>query len=219
MGELTNDRPKPMLEIGGKTLLQHKFDALPDGIDEIILVVGYLANVIKNAYGDSYAGKKITYVSQENIVGGTADALWQAKGLLRGKFLVINGDDLYVREDFEALLAYDWAILIQHVAETKGAGQVLSDGEKRVTDIIESSDHDGGEGAVNTNTFALDTRIFDYPQVAKAAGSTEMGLPQTIIAASKASGIPLYCVEATHWVQVTNPDDIQRGAKLLEKTV
>lgn len=219
MGDLTNDRPKPMLEVAGKTLLQHKFDALPAGIDEIILVVGYLADVIKNAYGDSYAGKPIRYVTQENIVGGTADALWQAKDLLRGKFLVINGDDIYAREDFEALLAYDWAILIQRVAETKGAGKVISDAENKVIDIIESSDHDGGEGCVNTSTFALDTRIFDYPQVAKATGSTEMGLPQTIIAASNAGDIPLYCVETTRWIQITNSEDIQRAAKEIEKTV
>jgi UDP-N-acetylglucosamine diphosphorylase / glucose-1-phosphate thymidylyltransferase / UDP-N-acetylgalactosamine diphosphorylase / glucosamine-1-phosphate N-acetyltransferase / galactosamine-1-phosphate N-acetyltransferase len=219
MGELTNDRPKPMLEVSGKTLLQHKFDVLPEEVDEIILIVGYKADVIKNAYGDSYEGRKMTYVTQENIVGGTADALWQAKDLLKGKFLVINGDDIYAGEDFKALLAYDWAILIQRASDTRGGGKVIIGTDNTVIDIIEDSHHSGGEGAINASTFALDTRIFDFPQVAKATGSSEMGLPQTIIAASKTSGIPLNVVEATRWIQITNPDDIQSAGEALSKAV
>jgi len=215
MGSLTETLPKPMLEVSGKTLLEHKFDALPESVDEIIIVTGYLGNTIREKFGDSYNGKKMTYVEQKNIVGGTADALWQAKDHLQGKFLVINGDDIYAREDFEALLACDWTVLVQRVPDTAGGGKVVSDIENMVVDIIESGHHSGGEGAINTSTFALDSRIFDYPQVPKAAGSTEMGLPQTVIAASKAGGIPLHVIEATNWIQITNPDDLARASEQL----
>lgn len=217
MGALTDALPKPMLEVNGKTLLEHKFDALPEGVDEIIIIVGYLGDTIRKKFGDSYNGRKMTYVEQQNIVGGTADALWQAKDHLTGKFLVINGDDIYAREDFEALLAHDWAVLVQRVPDTAGGGKVVSDVENTVIDIIESGHHGGGEGAINTSTFALDPRIFGYPQVPKAPGSSEMGLPQTVIAASKASSIPLNVVEATKWIQITNPDDLVSAARELGK--
>ena len=209
MGKLTEKTPKPMLAVDGKTLLEHKFDALPDDVDEIIVVVGYLAHVIKGTYGDSYKGKKVSYVTQENIVGGTADALWQAQPLLRDKFLVMMGDDIYAREDIEALRVYDWALMVQRVPDTAVGGRVVIDIDHTITDIIEGNS--GGEGAVSTNLFALDTRLFKYPLVPKASGSGEMGLPQTVLAAAKEAKIPLHVVEATQWTQITNPEDLKRA--------
>lgn len=213
MGKLVDDTPKPMLMVAGKTLLEHKFDALPENVDEIILVVGYLADTIKGQYGDSYNGKKVFHVTQENIVGGTADALWQARALLKGRFLVMMGDDIYSKEDIEAIRVHDWAILVQRVSDTAVGGRIVSDADHNVTDIIEGNS--GGEGAVSANLFALDTRIFDFPQQPKAIGSSELGLPQTILAASKAADIPFHVVEATKWIQITNADDIQKAEKLL----
>lgn len=218
MGALTEKKPKPMLEVAGKTLLERKFDVLPESVDEIILVVGYLAESIKNAYGDTYGGKKITYVTQENIVGGTADALWQVRSLLAGKFVVMMGDDLYAREDISACLAYDWALLVKKVPDTAIGGRVIMDAENHVTDIIEGNSG-SGVGMVNTNLLSLDTRIFDFPQVPKATGSSELGLPQTVLAASRAADIPLTVVEATSWIQITSPEDIRAAELLLSKHV
>ncbi|HWO07466.1 MAG TPA: sugar phosphate nucleotidyltransferase [Candidatus Paceibacterota bacterium] len=209
MGELVEKVPKPMLEVAGKTLLEHKFDALPDDADEIILVVGYLADAVKNRFGGSYNGKKIAYVTQENIYGGTADALWQARDILREKFIVMMGDDIYAREDIEAIRVHDWALLVQRVPDTAVGGKVVTDLDNRIVDIIEGNE--GGEGVVSANMFALTSRIFDFPQVPKAAGSSEMGLPQTILAASKESGVPFDVVEATKWIQISNPDDLVRA--------
>ncbi len=207
IGALTESVPKPMLEVSGKTLLEHKFDVLPDDVDEIIIIVGYLQNVIKERFGDSYNGKKVTYVTQENNVGGTADALWQAKNHLKGKFFVLNGDDIYTRADLDACRVFDWAALVQWVPDTVIGGRAVINTEHVITDILDGNK--GGEGALSLNMFVLDTRLFDYPQIPKAAGSSELGLPQTVIAASQASGIPLMAVEATKWLQITNPEDIQ----------
>jgi NDP-sugar pyrophosphorylase family protein len=212
MGPLTERLPKPMLEVAGETLLEHKFDALPEDVHEIVIIVGYLKETIAAKFGDAYKGKKIIYVEQENIVGGTMDALLQAKQYLTEKFLVMMGDDIYTKEDIRAVLAHDWALLVQRVPDTKVGGRVIIDVDHHVTDIIENGE---GEGAVSTNMFALDPRIFGYPAVPKKAGSEELGLPQTVVAASKASGIPLNVVEATRWIQITNPEDLASATKLL----
>lgn len=218
MGALTEKIPKPMLTVAGKTLLEHKFDALPEEVHEIILIVGYHKEAIIGKFGDSYAGKRLIYAEQENIVGGTMDALLQAKQYLTEKFLVMMGDDIYSREDITAVLAYDWALLVQRVPDTAVGGKIIADIDGHVADIIESGGHDGGEGAVATNMFALDPRIFSFPPMPKAPGSPELGLPQTVIAASKTSGIPLNIVEATRWIQITDPNDLVRAEELLSTT-
>lgn len=215
MGKLTEDRPKPMIELAGKPLLEYKFDVLPDDVTDVIVVVGYFENVIRERFGSEYHGRKIVYVTQENPVGGTADALWKAKDILKENFFVLNGDDLYAREDLDALRVYDWAILVQRVADTAGRAKVIMDVEHRVIDIIESSEG-GGEGIVNTASYVLDTRIFDYPQIPKATGSRELGIPQTIIAASKVSGIPLNVVEAVGWIQIKNPEALAQAEARLK---
>lgn len=212
MGSLTETLPKPMLEVAGKTLLEHKFDALPDDVHEIILIVGYLKEAISQKFGNSYKGKKLIYREQKNIVGGTMDALVQAREHLTEKFLVMMGDDIYSKEDIAAVLAYDWALLVQRVPDTKVGGRVIIDIDHHVSDIVENGE---GEGAVSTNMFALDPRIFDYPAVPKKEDSEELGLPQTVVAASQKSGIPLNVVEATRWIQITNPDDLAKAEKAL----
>lgn len=219
MGDLTKDKPKPMIELNGKTLLEYKFEVLPSDVEEIILVIGYLGDVIREGFGDTYKGRKLTYVTQENPVGGTADAVWKAKDLLHGKFFVLNGDDLYSTADLEAMRAFDWSVLIQRVPDTAGAGKVVFDPHRNVIDIIESAYHGGGEGAANTASYVLDTRIFDFPKMPKASGSEELGLPQTILAASKAGNIPLKAVEAIGWFQIKNPDALARASKWLQDRV
>src|SRR5437773_1914053 len=88
MGELTKDTPKPLLKIKGKTLLEYKLERLPEVVDEIILNIGYLGGKIKAEIGPNFNGKKVTYV-EDKFIQGTAKALWQAKDILRGRFLVI----------------------------------------------------------------------------------------------------------------------------------
>ena len=213
MGELTEKLPKPMLMVAGKTLLEHKFDAIPDDVHEIILIVGYLKEKIIEKFGRLYKGKKLTYIEQKNITGGTMDALAQAKDILTEKFVVMMGDDIYAKEDIGACLAFEWALLVQHVPNTNVGGCIVRDADGHVIDIVEHAIE--GEGNISTNLFVLDPRLFDYPAVPKTSGSSELGLPQTVLAASKVSDIQLNVVEATRWIQITNPDDIMKAQELL----
>jgi NDP-sugar pyrophosphorylase family protein len=217
MGDLVKDMPKPMLKVAGKTLLEHKFDALPEAVDEVVLVVGYLQDVIKGFFGESFGGKKVSYVTQENIVGGTADALWHAKAMLTGKFIVMMGDDFYAKEDIEACLAHEWALLVEKLPDLGTRGKVFVDTDQRITQILEHEEHSGGAGLASTNMFVLDTRVFDYPLVMRSKSENEYGLPQTVAAAAKAGNIPLVAVPATQWMQITAPEDIQKAEEVFGK--
>lgn len=214
MGALTKTLPKPLLEVKGKTLLEYKFDVLGDEIDEIIIVVGYLGDLIRKRFGESYKRKRISYVEQ-GPVHGTAGALWSAREILKNKFIVMMGDDLYGKKDVERACKSDtWLVFGKELEQLHAAGKIIvSDGH--VVDIIESDEH-GTSGLASTNMFSLDVRLFDYEMIPKRRGSDEYGLPQTMLAASKVSGIPLGLAQAEFWVQITAPEDLKKAEEQLK---
>jgi NDP-sugar pyrophosphorylase family protein len=210
MGALTDALPKPMLTVAGKTLLQHKFDILGPDFHEVILVVGYQGEVIRERYGASYKGMSIRYVEQREL-NGTMGSLVCAQPYLMERFAVMMGDDLYSSVDLACTLAVpEWAMLLERTESMASGGRIVTD-EKGKVIAIEEGDHRGTPGLFNTNMFVLDSRVFDYPLVPKAMGSDEFGLPQTVLAASIASGIELQSVLATDWFQITAPEDLVRA--------
>lgn len=206
MRELTETVPKPLLEVDGMTLLHHKLAELPDFVDEVILVIGYQGEKIRETFGDEAEGKKIRYATYapDEFLDGTAGALWRAKEMLRGRFLVLMGDDLYGREDLElAAAADDWTVGAE---ESQEGGRFVFNNEGAVVGIDEG--RHAGMVLTSTNLFGLDMRVFEYPLVPKVEGSEEFGLPQTVLAASRASGIPLVAQRASFWFQVSAPEDL-----------
>lgn len=213
---LTHERPKPLVEVAGKTLLEHKFDILPPGIEEVILIIGYQGNLIKEQFGSSYKDIPIRYIVQEEL-NGTMGALALAKPYLEDRFVVMMGDDIYSREDLEQCLASDsWAVLVEKTEHMAAGGKLVTNDEGEVV-AIEEGDHRGEPGFMNTNMFVLDSRIFEYPMVPKASGSEEYGLPQTALAASKQFNIPLQAVMATNWIQITAVEDIAKAEARLKE--
>lgn len=214
MGELTSGTPKPLLEVHGKPLFQFELESLPDIIDEVIVIVGYLGGAIQQRFGDSFGNRKIRYVEQ-GVLDGTAGALWRAKDVLKRRFLVLMADDIYSRDDAARCIEReDWIMLVKKTEHMITGGNVVTDAEGRILEIEEGR-HGGMPGTINTNLFALDTRLFDYPMVPKSEGSDEFGLPQTILAAAKTSGIPFATEQASQWIQITSPEDLAKAEAIL----
>jgi len=96
---LTETRPKHMIHVGGRPLLEHHLSSLRDGgIKEVLLIVNYMADQIKRYFGDgSRLGIKIEYVHQREI-RGTADAFGSAEDYVDGDFLATYGDLLITPE-------------------------------------------------------------------------------------------------------------------------
>ncbi len=205
MGDLTKNTPKPLLNIGDKTILEYKIEALPASIDEVILVIGYLGDKIRAVIGDSFAGRKITYIEAEPL--GTAFALWQTAHLLKERFIVMNGDDLYARRDIEECLKYDQAGLIYKLSGPMSGGKIfVKDG--LVADICEGEHKEGG--LISTGLFVLSLVIFKY-QMLKMPGREEYGIPPTIMQAIHE--MPITAVYATKWKQISAPQDIDVSAE------
>ena len=210
MGELTRNTPKPLLKIQDRTLLEHNLTAMPDEIDEVILVVGYLADQIKSAIGENFLGKKITYVSQTELKG-TGHALSLCKGMLKNHFLVIMGDDLYYEKDLKALTKHHLATLVWEVTEAdfatkQQAGIVKVDEKMDILGITERQTLTAG-ALVNAGAYIINTDYFNYPLVSAGNPATEYGLPQTFM--QMVNGSKIKAVKAEWWHKVATPEDLQ----------
>jgi len=95
---LTIERPKPLLKVANKTILEWNLDQLKDVVKEVILVVGFGKEMIKNLLGKKYGKMKIVYTEQKEALG-TGHALLQTEALIDGDFLVLMGDTFYLKED------------------------------------------------------------------------------------------------------------------------
>ncbi|MCW3981788.1 MAG: nucleotidyltransferase family protein, partial [Candidatus Bathyarchaeota archaeon] len=90
---ITLTRPKHLVPICGKPLIDHMLKTIKrSGIDEVVLVVNYLASQIKNHLGDGKEwGVRLHYAIQEHQ-RGTADAARYAEPFVKDDFLLTYGD-------------------------------------------------------------------------------------------------------------------------------
>ena len=139
---LTENRPKHLLPIGGKPLLEWILDGMVRaGVDEALLVTHYKEEQIKGYFGD---GKRLnlelSYVRQEEM-RGTADAFGMAEGFVGGEeFLGVYGDLYLPPEGFEALIGGrhkgETTMCVVPVDDPSRMGVVGLKGD-RVTSIVE----------------------------------------------------------------------------------
>ena len=95
---LTKNLPKHLLSLNGKTILEHLLDRLIlCGIRDIIMVVGFKQEKIKQKIGLAHGGAKIRYVTnKEYATTNTLYSVWVAKDYVFGEeFIIMNGDNLY----------------------------------------------------------------------------------------------------------------------------
>ena len=103
---LTNDRPKPMIVVGGMPLLERQVRAaVKAGLPRIYIAINYLREQIESHFGDgSRFGVPIAYIREENKLG-TAGALSLLNEYLDGPLLVVNGDVL-TTSDYSHMLRF-----------------------------------------------------------------------------------------------------------------
>lgn len=195
---LTHTTPKPLIDIGGKTLIEHALDALPGCINEIFIVVNHLREQIINTIGTSWKGMPIKYVVQEPL-SGTAGAVHLLREHLHGSFLVINSDDLYIQSDILDLCQYPWSLLYFPTATEKHAGALVQDG--RFIGLGTSKNAVCG-------AYVLDQEFFDVePVEIQVSEHREFGLPQTLT--KLANIINIVAINATSWKQVGTMKELE----------
>ena len=203
MGILTDNCPKPMLEIHGKPKLAWNIEMLPDEITRVILVVAYLQQQIRDYFGNAYAGREIIYIEQKEL-NGTDGAVRAARGVATLPLLVINGDDFYVKSDLEKLISHQNATLCYRTDGIEGYGLVDVDDSGRFSIILDKACA-GKPGLVYAGASVLNENYFDTAPMYFKSGET--GIPHTQLQMKERPKV----IEVTTWMQVGNPEQLEQA--------
>ena len=94
---LTDEVPKCLTEVNGKAILEHSLNILEkNGIDETVVVVGYLGDTVIDKIGHKYGNMKIAYLGNEIYdETNTMYSAWLAREYLEQGALLIEGDTVF----------------------------------------------------------------------------------------------------------------------------
>lgn len=144
--EINSEVPKPMIPLLGKPILQYQIESLKkQGIQEIVLVVGYLGHIIKEYFSDGKNfGARIEYIEEKEPLG-TAGALYLLKDKIKEDFLLLCGDlifDIDIRKFYAAHKKYGGEVtLFTHPnSHPYDSGIIIAEEDKRVTNWLHKED-------------------------------------------------------------------------------
>lgn len=164
MMPLTENCPKPMLEVGGKPILQHIIEkARINGFKNIYISVNHLYDVIKDYFGDgSSFDLSIDYVHEDKPLG-TAGSLSLISNNIKSHCVVTNGD-VFSNVNFRDILNFHIfhsadATMAARVHELQNPfGTIDTDG----VDIINLVEKPIYRSYVNAGIYVLSPRAFEY---------------------------------------------------------
>ncbi len=214
MRPLTCTRPKVMLPIANKPILEHLLiEAAAAGIGEYIFVVGYHDEAVLDYFGDG--GKwqvHIDYVKQRRQLG-TADALAMVADLVGGNFLMMNGDMIIGRREIKTMAAKkDTTLAAIEVKDIRGLGVVEVD-RGRVVGIYEK-EQSPPSNLANAGLYLLTPEIFDaIARTGKSPrGEYELTASLTLLVEA---GRKIACHNISRWLDISYPWDLLTANKAM----
>ena len=158
-----SDLPKPMAPVAGQPFLHYIFLYLQkQGITDVVLSVGYKSEVIKEFFGDKYAGINIRY-AVENEPLGTGGGIRQAMSLIDSDAYVLNGDtffdvDLKDLYEFYTMRSSDIALALKRMHHFDRYGTVEIGNKDRVLQFQEKRYK--AEGLINGGVYVINKNLF-----------------------------------------------------------
>ncbi len=207
---LTDSLPKPMVRVGGTPILEYTLGILPQEVDEVVVVVGYLGDKVEKYFGNSFGGRRIVYAHQKEPKG-PGDALVAARPFLKeNHFLLLYGDDLYHPADIEVCMGDVPTVLVKEALHPERFGVCLVDGNDRLLGILEKRKNPP-TNLVNIGAYFLNQEIFDVPTPVLPNG--ELNLAEQIGNWAKRRLVRV--VRARFWHPIGYPEDVEAAERFL----
>lgn len=203
MRPLTLETPKPLLQIGGRPILEWIVRELPDEITEIILVIGYKGEQIQRFCGNEFLGRKVRYVWQKEKLG-TGHALKLSAPFIRNeRFLLLYADDLHARFALSACLLHPRSLLVARHPEPQRFGVVTIRENGAIAGIVEKPAVPA-TNLISAGAMVLDQNIFSYEPERHPNGEYHL----TTMIAKMLSEHPFTAVETKDWFPIATPEDL-----------
>ena len=214
---LTFTRPKHMISVGGKPILEHCLDAVKAcGINHAIIVVHYMADVIRQHFGSGEKfGLEIEYVEQPSVLG-TGNAVSVVEPFIEDDFVLVYGDLLFTPEALKKVLnlhsakkpAATLAVVPVERPEDYGILEIEKDGlVKRI--IEKPARREAPSNMANAGIYAFSTKIFEKTRKIKASSRGEWEITDAIQLLIK-EGMSVFAVEIPRadWFDIGRPWDL-----------
>jgi len=209
---LTLTKPKPLLKVANKTILEFNIEALKDISQEIIMVIGYKNNMIKKFIKKNYPKLDIRFIEQHEQLG-TGHAVSILKNNIKDKFILLMGDNIYSKEDINEIARYRCSILVQKVKKPELYG-VIKEKNNILIDIIEKPKKFVSNLA-SCALYSFDKKIFNALEKMKKSERNEYELTDAIKSLSTKNKI--YCIKSSSCLQISYPWDLLNADKYLRK--
>jgi len=206
---LTNVCPKPLLEIGGKPILETILESfVSSGFKKFYIAVHYLADQIKDYFGDGQRwGVQINYVEEHEPLG-TAGALGLLPFDLPDLPIIVMNGDILTQIDFPRLLAYHnehqgIATLCVRQYEHQIPYGVVSIEGQRITGIVEKPIHSCFS---NAGIYVLNQAL-----VQTIAKQQQLDMPQFLNQQIMAGGVVSMFPVHEYWLDIGREADFLRA--------
>ena len=164
MMELTEECPKPLMKVNGKTILEIILKQLSQtGVTEVVIVVKHCKEKIIEKIGNNIYGMKVIYAEQQDTKG-TAQAVLTAEPYIKDdKFFVIAGDSLFPTDVLERLKNHpnaDAVLTVCKIEDPRKFGTIEPVNGK-VKKIVEKSENPPSNLA-NISIYFFPKAIFNF---------------------------------------------------------
>src|SRR5580700_1455299 len=191
---LTSNQPKPMLPLANRPMMEHVVALLRShGFEDVVVTVAFMANAIRNYFGDgSEFGVRMAYATEPTPLG-TAGSILNAREQLTERFMVISGDVL-TDMDLSAIVRTHeqkgalGTIALKSVDDPLEFGIVITDPHGAIERFLEKPTW--GQvfsDTINTGIYVLEPEIFDYIAPGRPVDFSADVFPDVL-----AAGKPLY---------------------------
>lgn len=219
---LTSTRPKPMLPVAGKPILEWDLEALKDGgIEKAMIITGYKKEAITHYFGDTFRGMKIEYIEQREQLG-TGHAVSMAEKSVEGNFLVMNGDLIVSKNMISNLIKdhekfnSDAAICTVEVKNPSEFGIVEVEGN-RVMNIVEKP-KEPKSNLANAGVYIFSKKIFDAIKGIEKSARLEYELTDAIKVMLPDGGVNAFqCGD--QWIDIGRPWDLLDANEIIMKNM
>ena len=214
---ITATRPKHMIKVGGKPILQHCLNALKTaGISEAVIVVHYMADTICQYFGDGKDfGLKIEYAKQEAVLG-TGNAVSVVEPYMNEDFLLVDGGHLFAAQTLKTVIESHQrekpttTMAVVPVEKPENFGIVELENGKYVKRIVEKpAREEAPTNLANASIYVFSTEIFSKIKQTSATSRGEWEIPDALtLLINEKKPVLAVKIASEDWIDIGRPWDL-----------